>query len=113
MSAEDLSFFRITDDVAEAVREMERFHRVYHSMRYVGPLLVFRLRRRLDVPTLSAIGKEFAGLLASGTFSQTPALPDEADEPELAHLPRLAFRFNRRNFGRLRQLVDRINDAGA
>jgi hypothetical protein len=28
----------------------------------------------------------------------------------LIALPRLVFRFNRRNLGRLRQLIDRIND---
>ena len=33
----------------------------------------------------------------------------EADEPHLEHLPRLVFQFNRRDIGRLRQMVDVIN----
>jgi hypothetical protein len=37
-------------------------------------------------------------------------LDDEINEPELAHLPRLVVDFNKRDFGRLRQLVDAIND---
>jgi hypothetical protein len=37
------------------------------------------------------------------------ALAEERDEPELARLPRLVFEFNRRSFGRLRQLIDLIN----
>ena len=35
---------------------------------------------------------------------------DESDEPELADLQRLVLDFNRRDFGRLKQLVDAIND---
>jgi hypothetical protein len=34
---------------------------------------------------------------------------EEADEFKLVELPRLAFHFNRRNFGRLRELIDVIN----
>ncbi|MBI4390867.1 MAG: hypothetical protein HY575_03200 [candidate division NC10 bacterium] len=35
------------------------------------------------------------------------------NEPELADLPRLLLRFNRRDFGRLRRLIDALNAAGA
>jgi hypothetical protein len=38
-------------------------------------------------------------------------LPDESSEPELAELPRLVMHFNRRNLGRLRQLIDSVNAA--
>ena len=34
------------------------------------------------------------------------------DEPELADLPRLILHFNRRDYGRLRQLIDCLNAAG-
>ena len=36
-------------------------------------------------------------------------LPEERDESDLAALPRLVFHFDRRSFGRLRQLIDCIN----
>ena len=48
----------------------------------------------------------------SGTFEQTTALPAEANEPHLADLPRLRFRFDRHKLGRLRQLIDAINREG-
>jgi hypothetical protein len=35
--------------------------------------------------------------------------PEEANEPELASLARLCVPFNRRNLGRLRALLDRLN----
>jgi hypothetical protein len=37
-------------------------------------------------------------------------LPVEQDETALAHLPRLVFSFNRRDHGRLRMLINFLND---
>jgi hypothetical protein len=36
-------------------------------------------------------------------------LPEEVEDSALAGLPRLTFVFNRRSFGRLRQLIDALN----
>ena len=36
-------------------------------------------------------------------------LPEEADEEQIADLPRLVVDFNRKDFGRLRKLIDAIN----
>jgi hypothetical protein len=52
-------------------------------------------------------------VLAGGRFRLSAALPDERDEPELASLPRLVFRFDRRSLGRLRQLIDELNRDGS
>jgi hypothetical protein len=41
---------------------------------------------------------------------QRDALPQEADETEIAHLPRLCLTFNRIHFGFLRLLIDRLNE---
>ena len=51
----------------------------------------------------------FADLLSCGTFRQTAALPEEKEDTRLAHLRRLVFHFNRRDQGRLRQLIDYLN----
>ena len=51
--------------------------------------LVLRLKHALQPALLEHIKKEFAGLLLSGTFEQTTALPAEANDVELAELPRL------------------------
>jgi hypothetical protein len=50
-----------------------------------------------------------ADILIEGEFRQTGPLRAELDETHLADLPRLAFHFNRRDLGRLRQLIDCIN----
>ena len=109
ISPQDLSLFRIVGSVSEAVEEIQRFYRVFHSSRYVGGRLVFRLRRRLAPEELEAINSNFADLLSRGAFSQEGPLPEESDEPELAHLSRLVFNFNDRDFGRLRLLIDCLN----
>lgn len=112
ISPADKHLFRVTDSVEEAVQEVTRFYRVYHSMRYVRGRLVLRLRSRLSDALLERVRRTFADILTGGTFEQTEALPEEANEPTLATLPRLAFRFDRHHVGRLRQLIDLVNEEG-
>lgn len=109
ISPQDLSLYSITDDVATAVHSVLRFYQSYHSMRYVKRNLVFRLTRPVSSELLARIQQEFADIVVDGTYSVTGPLPDEEDEPELSELTRLVFPFDRRNHGRLRQLIDEIN----
>jgi len=106
ISPEDLSLYKITDKVDEAVTEILQFYRVYHSMRYVRSNLVLRLIRRPSETTLETINARFADILVEGRFQIVEPLPEEHDEPELAEFYRLVCHFDRRNFGRLRQLID-------
>jgi uncharacterized protein (TIGR00730 family) len=112
IAPEDRSLYRVTDRVEEAVAEILGFFRVYQSMRYVRQQLVLRLSRPLPQSFVEKIGVEYSDLLSGGGFSLSGPLPEEKDEPELADLPRLVFRFNRTSLGRLRQLIDEINRWG-
>jgi len=112
ISPNDLALYKLTDSAEEAVAEITRFYRVYHSMRYVRGDLVLRLQHTLAEPLLERIRHEFADIVVAGTFEQTTALPAEANDPHLASLPRLRFRFDRRSLGRLRMLIDTINRDG-
>jgi uncharacterized protein (TIGR00730 family) len=109
ISPQDLALYKITDDCDRAVEEVLSFFRVYHSMRYVKNKLVLRLQQRPAEAFLESIRHDFADILAGGTFEIRAALPEERGEPTLAALPRLVFEFNRRDLGRLRQLIDRLN----
>jgi len=111
ISDHDLSLYLITANCDEAVDECLQFFRVYHSMRYVRDKLVFRLNEKLSDSLLGDINEHFSDLLKKGEFIQREALSEE-DEPDIAHLPRLVFRFNRRDLGRLRELIDHINRGG-
>jgi uncharacterized protein (TIGR00730 family) len=113
ISSSDLQLYKVCDQVEEAVDELLDFYRVYHSMRYVGPQLVLRIERPLTEQQLAALNDQFADLLQAGRIEQRGALPAESDEHQLAEKPRLVLKFNRRSFGRLRQLIDAINQTAA
>ena len=112
ISPEDMSLFMVTSSVEEAVAEITGFYRVYHSSRNVGRNLALRLNRPVPDTLVATLGKEFRDIIVSGELVQRPALEDEDDEPEIATLPRLVFHFDRTHFGRLRQLIDRLNADG-
>ncbi len=109
ISPADLHLYTITDSVDAAAEECRTFYRVYHSMRYVKGELVLRLQLKPTDHLLSAINTEFADIITGGQFEVCGALPAEANEPSLAVLPRLKFRFNKHAHGRLRQLINRLN----
>jgi uncharacterized protein (TIGR00730 family) len=112
ISPSDMSLFKVTDSIDEAVAEVQGFYRVYHSMRYVAGDLVLRLQNRLSDKLMEHLRSEYRDIVLGGTIEQTTALPAEANEAALAALPRLRFRFDRRNLGRLREMVDMINREG-
>jgi uncharacterized protein (TIGR00730 family) len=109
ISEEDLALYKVTDDVEAAALEILGFYQNYHSMRYVQEKLVLRLKMPPTAEQLEAWNEEFADILVDGRIRVSGPLPAEADQPELQSLPRLVLHFNRRNLGRLRQLIDAIN----
>lgn len=109
ISPEDFSLFKLTRDLDEAVSEIDGFYRNYWSYRWVGSRLVFRLRRPLTDSSFDRLREEFEDLAGSGRIERSGALLEEANEPEIAQLPRLVLTNPRINFGRIRQLIDRIN----
>ena len=109
IDSDDQSLYRLTDSVDEAVDEILQFFRVYDSMRYVHDNLVLRLNAPPSRELLEHVNTHFADILTKGRFALGKPLPEEKDEPDLADLPRLIFRFNRRSNGRLRQLIDCLN----
>jgi uncharacterized protein (TIGR00730 family) len=111
ISEEDLSFFKITHTVREAVAEILRFYKIYHSARWVGERLVIRMNHCLSNATIVAFNKQFADIVRKGEIIQGSAMPQEKNEPEIWDLPRLIFTPFRTRFGRFRQLIDAINSS--
>ena len=110
ISPDDLSLLKITDDVDEAVDEIMRFYSVYNSMRYVRGKLVLRLHQEPDDHFVERLNDEFGDIVESGRIKKTKVHRLESDDEHLADLPRLVFQFDRKSMGRLRQMVDLIND---
>ena len=109
ISEDDFSLFRLTNNVEDAVAEILRFYSVYQSSRYVGDQMVIRLTKKLTGSAIQKLNDAFGDMLRKGRFFQGAALRQERNEPELAALPRLIFTPHRRNFGRMRLLIDAIN----
>lgn len=108
ISDDDLSLFRVVPDVETARREIVDFYRLYHSSRYVGPKLLIRLERELTDDEVELLNDEFAPILRSGRIERKKPLPEELG-PDFSGLSGIELDFNRRAFGRLRQLIDRLN----
>jgi len=107
---EDMGLFTVTDSLDDAIHEIVGFYRNFHSSRFVRDLYVMRLQVPPAEALLSELNRDFADVLGGGCFEAVSALPEENGlPPEVQDLPRLAFRFNRRSYGRLRQLIDRLN----
>jgi len=111
ISPNDFSLFSIAEDVDEAVNMVLKFYRNFHSYRWVGHELVIRLKRQLTAEAVQDLNKRFSDLLETSPLRASRALKQEQNEGELKNLPRLVAGSHRRNFGRLRQLLDAVNDA--
>ena len=96
---EDLSLLHIASSPEEASSHIRLFYRRYHSARYVGPTYVLRLVTPLSDRQIDMLSEEFADLVDAGEMRQCEALPGERDH--LVH--------TKRGWGRMRELIDRIN----
>ncbi len=111
ISKEDFHLIKITDDLQQARKEIVNFYYNFHSYRYVRDHLVIRLQRQIPTGALPRLQEDFEDILKpGGTIQTSEPFSEEANEPEIAHLPRLVLNFNRRSFGRLRLLINRLND---
>jgi len=113
ISPMDLHLYKITDSVEAAVHEVTHFYSNFHSVRYAKGDIIIRLHRAPAPRQLEQIASQFADINEHGQFRVSDPLPVERDEPSLGHLPRLIFAFNKRDQGRLRQLIDHLNDLPA
>ena len=105
----DMHLMTVVHSAEQAAEHISCFYRNFHSSRWLERLFVIRLNHPLNASALKALDKDFADLCVNDGFKQQAYCATETDEPELCHLIRLAFEFNGRNYGRLRQLVDFIN----
>jgi uncharacterized protein (TIGR00730 family) len=109
ISPDDLHLVRITDDVEDAVAEIEGFYANYHSLRFVDRALVIRLRTLPSETDLKRLNEEFADIVTSGRIEAAQPSPPEVADHDHVDLARLRFRFDRTHWARLRKLIDALN----
>jgi uncharacterized protein (TIGR00730 family) len=110
VSPEDQALFKVVTSVEEASREITGFYRNYHSCRWVGDLLVLRIQTAPSKSELADLNRRFADIVLSGTIRTASAFPPERSSNDHPELPRLALRFDKWHFARLRQLIDAVNE---
>lgn len=109
ISPEDVHLYKVTESIDDSVSEVLDFFRVYHSMRFVRNQLVLRLKTKPSDALLADINAAFSDICTEGGFELRGPLPAEREEDDLVEMARLVFRFNRRSQGRLRLLIDSLN----
>ena len=111
ISSSDLALFERVWSVDAAVDKIRHFYSRYHSMRYVHGQLVIRLTSQLSPDDIQKLTDQFHDiLLPGGRIVASGALKAEMDNADVIDLPRLVIDFNRKDFGRLKSLIDSIND---
>jgi len=109
VSPADLDFVHITHDPLDAVEHICGFYRTYHSMRWVGSRLVIRLQHDISDAAIARLTREFGDITTSGAVERVQATDSERADDDLVDLPRIAFRYNRHGYARLRAMIDAIN----
>ena len=112
ISPDDLRFVMVTDSIDDAVEEVCRFYRTYHSLRFVGTRLVLRLNREVGDNELAALNQQFAPIVEKGEIDRIEATGAERRDDDQVGLHRIAFRFDRRGWAGVRRMIDTLNDAG-
>ena len=110
VSSEDVALFKVATTVEEAVTEICGFFRNYHSCRWVGDLLVLRVHTAPSKAELADLNRRFGDIITRGTIRVTSAFPPERSSNDHPELPRLALRFDKWHFARLRLLINAINE---
>ena len=106
----DMSLFMLTSDADDAVEHILNFYSNYHSQRYVDGRLVLRSPH---APGRCHHRRAQQGVRRHACRwrdrrSQKPSAA-EIEGRRRARLERLSLSFDRRSYGRLRQLIDRLN----
>lgn len=109
ISPEDHRLYHHATSPEDAVAHIKHFYSMYHSSRYVDDQLVIRMQHELSDDGLAALNDEFGDLIRTGVVERSAALDIETEHLEL---PRVVFHHNRNHFGRVRTMIDRLNDFG-
>lgn len=110
ISGEDFSLFTVTKNEQEALQVINTFYSIYHSLRFIENRLVIRLQKALSDGQIATLTREFPELIKKGDqIHCCQAFPEEIDEPDLGHLPRISLLFDHHHYGLLMAFINRIN----
>jgi uncharacterized protein (TIGR00730 family) len=106
---EDLSFLHLAESWEDAADHIARFYSVYDSMRWAGDRLIIRTSSALSDEKLEELNDSFSHLCTRGVIERTVVSRGEERDRELLDYERIALRFDKKNNGGLRRMIDVIN----
>jgi uncharacterized protein (TIGR00730 family) len=110
ISDSDRALYLYTTDPLEAADHIEHFYSNYHSQRYHSGKLILRLHHAPDEAMLAQLNTDFDDIIVEGAIEIVEANRAEIEDGDALDCERISFLFDRRHFGRLRQMIDRLND---
>jgi len=111
ISPHDMHLFKSFNDVNDACDEILHFYDAYHSQRYVAGKLVLRLKKEPSDALVADLNKRFSDIVVNGVIEKIGATDQEIAGGDVPELPRLRLHYIRRSVGKLRLLINHINDA--
>jgi hypothetical protein len=110
VSESDFNLIHLTYDVDDAVKHITDFYRNFHSYRWVREKMVIRIHKPLAPESIEALNERFDSVLAADRIEQTGALEEESEDHHLHHMPRIVLVPHKRDFGKIRLLLNAINE---
>ncbi len=109
IAPEDVHLYRHFTDPAAAAAEVCAFYANYRSQRYVNGNLILRLEVVPTPEQVAQLNDEFADIVVSGTIEMIEPTDPERRDGDDVEAARLQLHFDRRHYGRLRLMIDQIN----
>lgn len=110
ISSADLSLYKVTHSVEEAVDEICHFYRRYHSYRFLNDKMVVRLTSPVTLSELDFLNAEFSDIVETGSIECCESPHGEHFDQSLESLPAITFDFKWGRYGRLREMINWLND---
>ena len=108
VAAADTELYLVTDECQAAVDEVLGFYRNFDSIRYIGHLVVMRMKQGPTDAQLAMLNEKFGNLCKGGIARATPFEPERREHDKL-DLARITFTLANHSSGVLRELLDTVN----
>lgn len=110
ISSADLSLYKVTNSITEAADEICHFYRRYHSYRFFGENLFVRLTHPASETELEYLNANYSDILEGGKIESCESPHAERFDQSMESLPALKMQFKMGRYGRLREMIDWLND---
>lgn len=111
ISENDMKLFSHYKNIDDAVDEIVNFYKIYNSMRYMGDKTVLYLTKFINGDLIADIKQNYSDIIPNGEIRLESEL-DCDKENFWASSHYLIFKFNRKDFGRLYEMIQYINKFG-